>query len=109
REPLTLSLNGSLPLPARGERAGVRGWSRIAAGGEAQAQRVEADEPFGVTLVVDRVLLEGDVGEAVEASRRLPADDTRRALVELHPHGALDILLALVDEGLQHRALRGEP
>jgi hypothetical protein len=30
--PLTLPLRGSLPLPARGERAGVRGGRRIKSG-----------------------------------------------------------------------------
>ena len=40
----------------------------LVAGGEAQAQRVQLDEAFGVALVVDLVGLEGDVGEAVEAS-----------------------------------------
>src|SRR5207302_11348596 len=60
-------------------------------------------------LVVDGVRLEGDVGEAVEASRRLSADDARRTLVELQARHALDILLALVDQRLQHLALRGEP
>src|ERR1700726_1009655 len=80
-----------------------------ASGGEAQAQGVELDEAFGVALVVDGVLLEGDVGEAVEASLRFSADDARRTLVELQSHDALDILLALVDQRLQHLALRGEP
>ncbi len=30
--PLTLPLRGSLPLPASGERAGVRGFNQLAAG-----------------------------------------------------------------------------
>jgi hypothetical protein len=34
----------------------------FASGGEAEAQRIEFDEPFGVALVVDGVLFEGDVG-----------------------------------------------
>src|SRR5512135_3185283 len=50
-----------------------------------QAQRVELDEAFGVALVVDRILLEGDVRLAVEAVGRLPADDACRAFVELEP------------------------
>ena len=57
----------------------------IPLGGEAQAQCVEPDEAFGVALVVDRVLLEGDVAEAVEALGRTPADDPNRAFVELEP------------------------
>src|SRR6266404_3776247 len=82
--------------------------SSAASGGEAQAQRVEADEAFGVALVVDRILLEGDVAEAVEALRRPSADHPSQALVELEPHDARDILLALVDQRLQHLALGGE-
>src|SRR5579885_1127320 len=74
-----------------------------------QAQRVQLDEALGVALVVDFVLLEGDMGEAVEGLRRLAADDAHAALVELEPDRALDMLLALVDEGLQHLALRAEP
>jgi len=52
-----------------------------AAGGKAQAQRVEPDETFGVALVIDGVVLEGDVGEAVKASRGFSANDASRALV----------------------------
>src|SRR6516164_1936630 len=76
---------------------------------EAQAQRVEPDKAVGVALVVDRVLLEGDVAEAVEALGRPPADDADQALVELEPYDALDMLLALVDQRLQHLALGREP
>ncbi len=53
-------LVGTLPI-LRGSGAG----SCASAGAEAQAQRVELDEPLGVALVVDGVFLEGDVGEAV--------------------------------------------
>src|SRR5208282_800870 len=49
------------------------------------------------------------VAEAVEALRRPPADDSGRTLVELEPHHPLDILLALVDQRLQHLALGREP
>ena len=56
----------------------------FASGGKAQAERIEFDEAFGVALVVDGVLLEGDVGEAVEALGRFSADHPRRALVELN-------------------------
>src|SRR5713101_5676930 len=77
--------------------------------GEAQAQRIQPDEALGIALVVDRVFLEGDMAEAVEAFGRLPADDAGRALVELEAHDPLDILLALVDQGLQHLALGREP
>jgi hypothetical protein len=81
----------------------------MAPGGEAQAQRVEPDKAFGVALVVDRVFLEGDVTEAVEALRRPPADEVGRALVELEPHRTLDLLLALVEERLQHFAFGENP
>src|SRR5260221_14462875 len=77
--------------------------------GEPEAQRVELDEALGVALVVDHVLLEGDMGEAVERLRRLAADDPDMALIELEAHRALDMVLALVDERLQHRALGREP
>src|ERR1700730_18677868 len=77
--------------------------------GETQAQRIEPDEALGVALVVDRVLLKGDVAEAVEALRRPPADNPGRSLVELEAHDPLDILLALVDQRLEHLALGREP
>src|SRR6516162_5086318 len=83
--------------------------SAVAPGSKAQAERVEPDEAVGVALVVDRVLLERDMAEAVEAFRRMPADDPDRALVELEPHHPLDTLLALVDQRLQHLALRRKP
>src|ERR1700730_14270577 len=66
-----LPLCGPLPLRARGERARVTGDLRGSPGGKAEAQGVQFDEALGVALVVDHVLLEGDVGEAVEALRRL--------------------------------------
>src|ERR1700730_14559865 len=77
--------------------------------GEAQAQCVEADEAVGVALVVDLVFLEGDVGQAVEAVRRLPPDDPRQPLVEPQPDPALDLFLTLVDQRLQHLALGRKP
>src|SRR5262245_53198916 len=77
---------------------------------QAQAQGVELDEARRVALVVGSlVLLERDVREAVEALRRFSADHGGVALVELHPDRALDMLLALVDQRLQHLALRREP
>src|SRR5439155_12112375 len=77
--------------------------------GEAQAQCVEPDEAVGVALVVDLVFLEGDVGQAVEAVRRLPPDNPRQPLIELEADPALDLLLALVDQRLQPLALGREP
>src|SRR5262245_53551002 len=47
--------------------------------------------------------------QAVEALRRFPPDHSGVALIELEPHRAADILLALVDERLKHLALRAEP
>ncbi len=49
------------------------------------------------------------MGEAVEALRRFAPDHARQPLVELEAHRALDILLAPVDERLQHLALGGVP
>ena len=49
------------------------------------------------------------MGRAVEASRRLAPVDDDRALEELEAHGAGHPALALVDRGLQHRALGREP
>src|SRR6516164_2374579 len=49
------------------------------------------------------------MAEAVEALRRAPADDPDRALIELEPYCALNVLLALVDQRLQHLALGREP
>src|SRR5258707_8465435 len=77
--------------------------------GEAQAQRLQADETLCVALVVHLVFLEGDVRQAVEAVRRLSPDDPRQPLVELQPDPAFDLLLALVDQRLQHLALGREP
>src|SRR4051812_15696473 len=77
---------------------------------QTQAQRVELDEPRGVALVVGAgIVLEGDVLLAVEALLGLAADHRRIALIELQAHHAFDVLLALVDQGLQHLALRREP
>src|SRR5438445_3696374 len=77
--------------------------------GEAQAQRVEPDEAVGVALVVDLVFLEGDMGQAIEAVGRLPPDDPGQPLVELEADAALDLVLALVDQRLQHLAFGREP
>src|SRR5215472_7330920 len=49
------------------------------------------------------------MGKAVERLRRFAADDSGEALIELQPDRTLDMLLALVDEGLQHLALGREP
>src|SRR5947208_2724196 len=81
----------------------------VAAGGEAQAQCLQADKALGVALVINLVFLEGDVREAVEAVRRLAPDDLRQPLIELQPHPAFDLFLALVDRRLQHLALGREP
>src|SRR5690606_9824409 len=67
-------------------------------------------EAFRVLLVVGpAVILEGHEIVAVEGFRRPAAHDDDITLVQLQPHGALDILLAFVDRRLQHQALRREP
>src|SRR3989442_12129107 len=59
----------------------------------AQAQRVEADEAFGVALVVGGAFLEGHEILVVERIFALAADDRHIALVELEPHPAGDEFL----------------
>src|SRR3546814_9712302 len=81
-----------------------------APGLDPQPQRVEADEAGGVALVVAaRPFLEGDEILVIERQRTLPADHRGVALVKLHSDGAAHMLLALVDQRLQHLALRREP
>src|SRR5690242_8685944 len=77
--------------------------------GETQTQRVELDEALGIALIVYDVLLERDMREDVEGFRRFTPDHPDMALVELEADRALDVVLALVDQGLEHLALRGEP
>src|SRR5277367_5625946 len=73
---------------------------------QAEAERVQLDEAFGVALVVGAgVFLEGDVLHRIERLWGLAADHRGVALVELEPHRAAHILLALVDQRLQHLAL----
>src|SRR3569833_3092671 len=75
-----------------------------------QPQLVEPDEAFGVLLVVGAlVVLEGDERRGVERGRARPAGDDNVALVQLEPHFALDQLLRLVDQRLEHLAFRREP
>ena len=75
-----------------------------------QAERVQLDEAGRVLLVVGAgVVLEGDDLVGIERFRARPADDDDIALVELERDLALDMLLALVDQRLQHLALRREP
>ena len=75
-----------------------------------QPQRVEPDEPLGVLLVVGAlVVLEGDEAGRIERLGALAPGDDDVALVELEAHVALDMLLALVDQRLQHLALGREP
>src|SRR4029078_13048124 len=82
----------------------------VAHGEGAQAQRVELDEAGGVLLVVGAfVVLEGDKRRRIERLSALAPDDRDIALVELQPHLALDVLLALVDRRLQHLALGRKP
>src|SRR6478752_4742444 len=76
----------------------------------AQPQRVEPDEALGVLLVVGAlVVLEGDERRGIQRLPAFPAGHHHIALVEFEPHLALDVFLALVDQRLQHLALRREP
>src|SRR3712207_2531902 len=77
---------------------------------DAQAQRVQLDEAFGVALVVGAgVVLEGNDLVRIERLWRLAADDRGQALVELEAYGAGHVLLTVVDRRLQHLALGREP
>src|SRR5262245_62390591 len=77
---------------------------------QAQAERAQLDEALGVLLVVGAgIVLERDHLVRVERFRARSADDDNIALVELERDLALDIFLALVDEGLQHLPLRRKP
>src|SRR5207253_3797 len=75
-----------------------------------QPQRVQPDEARRIAVVVAALpFLEGDEVLVVERKRALAANDEGIALVELHPHRPAHMLLAPVDQGLQHLALRREP
>src|SRR3546814_3291138 len=75
-----------------------------------QAQSVELDEARRNLLVIGAgVVLEGDMALAVEAERRLAADDAGVALVKLEADGAGDVRRAMVDRRLQHLAFGREP
>src|SRR5680860_191659 len=77
---------------------------------QAQTERVELDEAFGVLLVVSAfVVLEGDDLAGIERLVARPPDDDDIALVEFEYDLAFDMLLALVDKRLQHLAFRREP
>src|SRR5690242_5160779 len=102
----------SISPPAASCQTGVERPVRLLAAAalqQAQAQRIQLDKAFGIALVIDLVGLEGDMGEAVEGFRRFAPDQGGRTLVELEAHGALDMLLALVDQRLEHLAFRAEP
>src|SRR5262249_18497084 len=80
--------------------------SALAERPQAQPQRVQLDEALGVALVVGALIFfEGHMLHGVERLRRLAANNGSVALVELEPHRAGDILLAPVDQRLQHLAL----
>src|ERR1700732_219239 len=65
--------------------------------------------PPHVRLAIRSPTIPASGGEAQAGPGRLSADDARRTLVELQSHDALHILLALVDQRLEHVALGGEP
>src|SRR6185369_14997736 len=76
----------------------------------AQPQRIELDEALRVLLVVGAlVVFEGDQRRGIKRGRALASGDDDVALVKLEPHLAFDHLLRLVDQRLQHLALRREP
>src|SRR5882724_1828624 len=79
--------------------------------GDAHAQGVQPDESRGVGLVVGpAVVLEGrDRGVEERVGPRRPADGRDRALVQLDAYRAVDVLLRLVDQSLQQRALGTVP
>ena len=80
-------------------------------GRDFQAQGVELDEAGGVVLVVGlgRVgIHRGDV-RIVKAHRGFAAGNHDVALIQLHPHGAGHVLLALGHERLQRQPFRREP
>src|ERR1700680_856082 len=82
----------------------------VAGGKCPEAQRIQPDEAGGVLLVVGAtVVLEGDQGVRIKGLRASAAGDDDVALVKLEPDGAFDMLLALVDQALQHAALGREP
>src|SRR5205814_3097303 len=78
-------------------------------GADLQAQPVEANEPFGVVLIVDLVSLKRDEIVAIQRAGGFATDHKAIALVELEPDGPCDIVLRLVNSSLQHGTLRGEP
>src|SRR5215208_8167710 len=81
-----------------------------ARGKRAQAQGVQADEARSVLLVIGAaVVLKGDEGIGIKRFRRFAPSNGNVSLIELQPHNALDVLLAPVDQGLEHLALWGEP
>jgi len=74
-----------------------------------QAQPVETNEPFGVVLIVHLVSLKRDEIVAIQRARGFAPDHQAIALVELEPDCPGDIALRLVNSGLQHGTLGGEP
>src|SRR5215831_12672695 len=76
----------------------------------AQPQRIEPDESCCVLLVVGAlVVLEGHEAAGIERLVAFAAGDDDVALIELESHHALHLLLALVDQRLQHQPLWREP
>src|SRR2546425_12998880 len=69
---------------------------------QTQAQGVDADKPLGVGLTVVSSGLEGRHLRVIERPLGLAASEDHVALVELEAHRAGDVLLRLVDSGLEH-------
>src|SRR5215831_3177224 len=75
-----------------------------------QPQRIETDESRRVLLVVGAlVVFEGDEAGGIERLVAFATGDDDIALIELEAHHALHLLLALVDQRLQHQPLWREP
>src|SRR5208283_425065 len=79
-------------------------------GERAQPQGVELDEARCVAMVISaRAFLEGHEILVIEGVSARTANDESRALEKFQTHPAGDELLATVNEGLQHFALRRKP
>src|SRR5690554_1071718 len=73
----------------------------------AQPQRVQLDEAFGVFLIIRAlVFFKGGDLFVEQGVVRLPADYVHVAFVEFQANGAVHVGLGLVDQGLQSLTLR---
>src|SRR4051794_3090880 len=73
-------------------------------------QCVELDEAAGIGLVVRAaVVVERGDGLVEQGFLRIPRDHRDAALVQLHTHPAVDLLLRVVDQYLDRTTLRAPP